>query len=187
MSGLQKLNRASLIVALSAYGIFSLAGCGDSGKKPDTKPTNSSGKATSSGAETGQKGHDDHDHHAHSHKGEMIEVGEELAHLLLNLDDKTGKLTATVLDAAGKNEVPVAMTSLKLQFAVGETEKGKLPEFQDLELKAVEAKEGKAADFEGTSDKLKGVKKFTGVLANLKIGDKSVDSVPIKYPSDHHH
>ena len=197
MSGLQRLNRTSLIMALSAYGLFWVAGCEDKAKTP-SKATNSAAATTSSSGGAGHKehaGHDhdhDHDHDKHEaagapHKGELVEVGEEVAHLELVLDAETGKLTAYVLDAAGKKDVTVAMTELKLQFAAGK--KGSLPAdgFQDLVLKAVDAKDGKASQFSGTSDKLKGVKEFTGVFASLKVGEKPVDNIPVKFPSGHHH
>lgn len=185
MSGLLKLNRTSLIVAIGAYGLLCLAGCGADDK-------NKKGTATGTTASTAKPHDHDHDH-GHDHGGDfgdLVEVGAEDAHLGVKLDSATGKLTVVVLDASGKKEVPVAMTELKLQFMpkAGEGDKS-APKGEpiDLDLKAVDAKDGKTADFAGTSDKLKGVKAFTGVIANLKIDGKSIDAIPVKYPSGHKH
>lgn len=192
MSGLLKITRMSLMVALAACSALWLAGCADDAKKGDKKDD----KKATSGSKDDHKDHKDHKdgkdaHEEHAkvpHGGELQEVGNEAGHLEVIVPDADGKVVVYVLDEKLK-ELPIEVTELKLQFvpkAADAKEGAALPDFEDLTLKAADAKDGKASKFEGTHAKLKGVKAFTGVVDGLKIEGKT-HKANIEVPSKHKH
>lgn len=95
-----------LLILTAAFVPLALCGCtGDAGN------TN-----------TAQTGGDDHGH-SHSHEegpngGHLIELGGEKYHLEWLHDDEAKTLTFYVLDAEGKNEVPIAAENIAVNFSV---------------------------------------------------------------------
>lgn len=181
MSGLLKMNRMSLIGGFCAWGFFLLAGC-------DPAPTTPKDPVKTAKAKDAHDKHDGHDHDEHGHgaphKGQLVEIEGEAGHIELVLDAETGKLTAYILDGAAKGAVSVPNKELNLTFS---TQKGLTDKYEELKLDAVDAKDGKATTFAGTSPKLKGVKEFSGAIAALKVGDKEFKAIEVKYPSPHQH
>src|SRR5688572_7448179 len=66
-----------------------------------------------------EHGHDDHDHHEHAHLGpnggHLLELGNEQFHAEWTHDDDSGKLTVYILDAAGKELVPIAAEKVTIE------------------------------------------------------------------------
>jgi hypothetical protein len=56
----------------------------------------------------------EHEHHA-PHHGQLVELGDEFAHVELVLDRKAGTLTAYVLDGEAEQSVRIAQPSLTLR------------------------------------------------------------------------
>lgn len=119
--------------------------------------------STSSPQPAAQKeGHEDHDHaheheHVHSgpHQGHLMVIGDEEYHAEWT-HDESGKVTFYILDAAAKNEVPIAAEVLPIEVKIGEHEPKK------YELVAVNPKDGKAAAFEIVD------KEFAALFSQLK-------------------
>lgn len=147
--------RASILLVF----IAALGGCGDE------KPAASAGKPPV------------HEHRA-PHGGALEVLGGEAAHVELVLDDKTGKLTAYVLDGEAESPVRVGQDALRLKIASVDAV---------VELKAVAnpltgEKVGDTSQFEGSSDKLRGLTKFEGVLESITARGVKFDAVPIGFP-----
>jgi hypothetical protein len=177
-----------------AAGLFLLAGC------PGETPTAGKPGKTGAAANGGHDGeaeaeHEHHHHHADKgpHGGALVAIGADDAHVELVLDGETGKLTAYVLD--GEAEKPVAIKQASLQLGItlpdedaGEKTKGGLPkDVFPLMLAAVDPQDGKASEFSGTADELKGVEHFDAALTSISVGDKSFKNVSFSYPEGNEH
>ena len=103
-----------------------------------------------------------HEHHP-PHKGTLIELGEEFAHLEMVLDPATGKITVYGLD--GEAEKAMRLKQKEIEITI--TGVKDLPSIT-LKAKANalsgEKPEGDTSEFTAQSDKLKNVKEFDGVV-----------------------
>jgi hypothetical protein len=120
-----------------------------------------------------------HEHRA-PHGGNLVEIGEEFAHIELVLDAKSGKLTAYVLDGEAEKSVRIAQKILKLQI---NTTKGSPI---TLQLKAVTNpltgdKTGDSSEFAVTSAKLRNLKKFTGWVEQATVFGKVFKKLEINF------
>lgn len=185
MSGLLT-NRMSLIAALCACGVFALTGC-------NSEPKGKSGSSTTAATTAGGHGHDHDAHAGHNHEkgphgGPVLELSGAEGHLELVFDSEAGKLSAFVLDEKMK-DITIAVPELKLQVQAlteAEKKKGDLGKEGVVVLKAVGAKDGKATEFTGTSDVLKGAKEFSAVIdTSFKVEDKTVEKMKFDYPPKH--
>jgi len=143
-----------------AFTLAALAACGDE-KKPATaeKPPV-------------------HEHHA-PHKGALVELGDEAAHVELTFDSASGKVTAYVLDGEAESPVRIVQDALHLSL--------RTPAAIELDLKAVAnpltgEKVGDTSQFEGTSEKLVGATSFAGVLTTITARGVKFDDAPAAYP-----
>jgi hypothetical protein len=208
---------ARFLVPLVAGGLLFLTGC--PGETPTATKTGTTAP-TAKGKPEGKDDHDhdhDHGHHHHAekgpHDGALVAIGHDDAHLEIVLDAETGKLTAYVLD--GEAAKPIAIKQKTLQLAItlepGHDAKGhdahekdgddkkedqkkdEVPETAlTLTLAAVSPDaDGKASEFSGQSDELKGAKEFEAALTAITVGDEQFQGVNFKYPEgnehDHHH
>jgi hypothetical protein len=124
----------------------------------------------------------EHEHRA-PHGGTLIELGEEFAHVELVLDRAAGQITAYVLDGEAEQPVRLEQASLTLTLsdlppAGGET---------DVILQAVEnvltgETVGRTSQFRGASDRLKGVERFRGVVADVSVRGRTFTSVAFRFP-----
>jgi hypothetical protein len=118
--------------------------------------------------------------HTPPHNGALVEFGEEFAHLELVLDPVSGKLTGYVLDGEAENPVRIRQSSIRLKLNID----GKP---LSLDLKAVtnpltgETK-GDTSEFSAVSMKLKGLSRFSGIVALIKVKGKIFRDVRFKYP-----
>jgi hypothetical protein len=187
---------ALLVFPLVAGSLFFLSGC--PGETPAPKVTTS---ASSASHKDGDEDHD-HDHHHHHaekgpHGGALVAIGQDDAHVEIVLDADSGTLKAYILD--GEAEKPVAIKQENLQLAVtlgkkegdGDDNSALPDDVIPVTLAAVSpADDGKATEFEGQKDELKGAEKFDAVLTAIKVGDKPFKNVNFNYPEgneDHHH
>jgi len=126
-----------------------------------------------------------HEHHP-PHKGVLIVLGEEFAHLELVLDSATGNLTAFSLD--GEAENAVALTQKDIVFKIttsGERE-------TEISLKAVEnpltgETMGNTSEFSAQSDSLKGVIKFFGIITDVMSKGQEFKNVAFSFPEGNDH
>lgn len=137
-------------------------------------------------------------HHAHGekgpHGGALVALGEEAAHVEIVLDAETGKLTAYVLDGAGKEAVAIKQPEIELTYSLIADDKDK-KKSDDLEILQVKlaavtpTAEGMASTFAGQADALKGQKEFKGVLPPLTINKAELKATEFQYPegNEHHH
>jgi hypothetical protein len=126
-----------------------------------------------------------HEHHA-PHGGTLQVLGEEAAHVELVLDGATGKLTAYVLDGEAEKPVRTAQTSLRLKIsglAGGDATVELAPVANELTGEKV----GDTSQFEGASEKLRGVTKFEGVLETITARGVKFDSVRVAFPDGNEH
>jgi hypothetical protein len=120
-----------------------------------------------------------HEHHP-PHKGTLIEFGEEFAHLELVLDPATGKLTAYALDGEAEKAVRIKQGTIEIKITG-------IKDLPSITLKAQSnaltgEKEGDTSEFSATSDRLKNVKEFDGVVAALTIRGKEFKDVKFNFP-----
>ena len=118
-----------------------------------------------------------HEHHA-PHKGTLVEFGEEFAHLELVIDQATGKISGYVLDGEAEKPIRVAQTEIVLKVA---------KEDFSVTLKAVAndlsgEKVGDTSEFEGQSDKLKGLKNFDALVVAITVKGKEFKDVKFNFP-----
>lgn len=197
---LKILHRVSTTAALAAALLFALQGCQSEKPpevvKPAPKPASSDHAHDHGDHDHGDGDGHGHHHHHHAekgpHQGTLVALGDEAAHIELVLDAESGKLTAYVLDGAAAEAVLLSQGEIKLAVSIAapDAKKGDLPEPQELALLAVNATpEGKASEFAGQSDTLKGAKEFHVVLPEITIGDEKFEPVEFKYPegNEHHH
>jgi hypothetical protein len=200
---------ARFLVPLVAGGLLFLTGC------PGETPTATKPPTTASTAKGKPEGKDDHDHdhdgeHGHHHhhaekgphEGALVAIGHDDAHLEIVLDAETGKLTAYVLD--GEAAKPIAIKQKNLQLAITlehdahekegddkqeDQKKDEVPESAlTLTLAAVSPDaDGKASEFSGQSDELKGAKEFEAALTSITVGDEQFKGVTFKYPEGNEH
>lgn len=126
-----------------------------------------------------------HEHHA-PHHGALEVLGDEVAHVELVLDPGTGTLTAYVLD--GEAENPVRIAADALQLVVTDLPEGKI----DLALKPVAnvlsgETMGDTSEFQGRSERLKGVTRFSGRLRTITARGTTFRNVEIGYPGGNEH
>lgn len=144
------LKRVAVVAWALAAGVWA-TGCGG-GKTPPASKTESGAKTEVAGktAKPETHGHG-HDHgHDHAEKGpnggELLEVGEHVAHLELKLDHASGKAWFFVLD---KDLKPLAVKdALKVTVM---TDAGP----KSLTLTAADAQDGKAWKYVTSDDSLK--------------------------------
>jgi len=198
---------ASFVVPLVAGGLLCLTGCPGETPQPDK-----TGKA----AQTDQAkpgGDHDHGHHHHAekgpHGGALVAIGQDDAHLEIVLDAEAGTLTAYVLDGHAEKPFPIKQKNLQLAITLehdhdehahdehghdaddekkGDDEKRDESEPFPLMLAAVSpGEDGKAAEFSGQSDELKGAHEFEAALTSITIGDSQFKGVPFKFPEGNEH
>ena len=133
-------------------------------------------KTEEHGQETHPKGHE----HPAPHGGTLVVFGEEFAHMELVLDKTTGTLAAYVLDGSATVGVPVEEASLTLSIQLGETT-SKLV-LQALANPLSGESIGHTSQFVGSSEKLRGVENFKGILASLRIRGMEFKNVPFQFP-----
>jgi hypothetical protein len=122
-----------------------------------------------------------HEHTA-PHNGNLVEIGEEFAHLELVIDPLAGKLIVYVLD--GEAEKPVRIKTKFLELTLTEVNGEKMEE--RLEVKPVSSslsgeKEGDTSEFAVTSQKLKSAKTFKGKIKEMRIKGKDLKEVTVEY------
>ena len=127
-----------------------------------------------------------HEHHA-PHKGVLIVLGEEFAHLELVLDSDTGTLSAYSLDGEAENALPLVQKEILFKIS---PEKD-APVFE-LSLKAVENPltgevAGNTSEFSAQVDALKGVSKFTGTITEVTTKGQKFRGVSFNYPEGNDH
>lgn len=113
---------------------------------------------------------DDHDHgNDHikpSHGGEILEVGDHVAHIEFVHDEKHGKVVLHVLDKEGKSLGIGDAPRLNLTYEDGKKEKK-----MQIVAKAINLKDGKSHEFEA-EDKLFNSEDFEGKIS-IKIKGKT--------------
>ncbi len=127
-----------------------------------------------------------HEHHP-PHKGVLIVLGEEFAHLELVLDPSVGSLTAYSLDGEAENAVPLTQTEIVFRI---EPKNGKTT--FDLPLKAVEnpltgETVGSTSEFTAQTDALKGLDKFKGTITAVNTKGQDFKDVAFDYPEGNDH
>ena len=176
-----------------------LIGCGPSQMKPPEAPVQKAGTA----------GHDEHAGHDHGHPhvekgphgGTIIVVAGHHAHLELVLDQATGDLKAYVLNEEASKPSAFEQEELVVGFIPEDhhDEKGEhkdhkeekkadeLSDIEEVKLKATATADGKSSEFAGQSDKLKGVKDFSGLLMSVKLEGKEYKEVKFDFPEGNEH
>jgi hypothetical protein len=172
-----------LVLPLVAALAIGFTGC------PSNPPGSSSGSGTTTGDGDGH-GHDhaeeghEHAHHG-PHDGHLMVIGDEEYHAEWT-HDEDGKVTFYILDAAGKNEVPIEAEKITIDVKIGDEE------MKTYELLAVnpEGDEMKTAQFETIDKDLLGVmeaiKGLTATL-NVEINGKQYSQKIEEHSHDHDH
>jgi hypothetical protein len=138
---------------------------------------------TEKSVEKTEKGHE----HIAPHGGTLIVFGEEFAHLELVLDSETGKITAYVLDGEAEKSVQIAQT--EIEISVEKTNKF-LVKLEAVENTLTGEKKGATSEFNGESEKLKGLKDFDAEIVKILVKGKEFKNVHFNFPKgneDKHH
>jgi hypothetical protein len=116
-------------------------------------------------------------HHTAPHGGTLVALGDEFAHLEFVLDPTDGTLTAYVLD--GEAENAVRLSGQPLDLSIGENRTLTLePVADELTGETVDD----TATYRVTSEDLKGVEEFQGVLDSIDVKGQTFQSVSFEYP-----
>jgi hypothetical protein len=120
-----------------------------------------------------------HEHHP-PHKGTLVELGEEFAHLELVLDPATGKLTAYGLDGEAEKAMRLKQKEIEIKITG-------IKDLPSIKLKAkanalTGETEGDTSEFTAQSDKLKNVKEFDGVVIDVTIKGTQFKDVKFNFP-----
>lgn len=102
-------------------------------------------KTTPNTSNTGKK--EEHAHEHGPHGGEVLEVGEEIAHIELVHDEKAGKMTLYILGKDGKTAEAIEEAPM-LNVKHKDTQK-------QIKTTAVNATQNKSSQFEATDEILK--------------------------------
>jgi hypothetical protein len=170
--------------------LFYLTGCsgGNSGEYKTADQLKKEQPAAAAGHdEHDHAGHDhDHDHeHAAKHGGELLEIGDHVAHVELVVDAGTGAVTAYVLDAHAEKPLALEQKELALTLTpeaaeAAEGQEKTAPAPITLELKPAEGDTAEApagSVFTGQSDQLKGADHLDAVIGPVQIGDKKFEKI----------
>ena len=127
-----------------------------------------------------------HEHKA-PHKGTLIEFGEEFAHLELVIDSASGKISAWVLDGEAEKAVRVAQAEIEIKVTKAEKPGTGPAEAFSVTVKAVASaltgeKVGDTSEFSGQSDKLKDLKVFDAVVAEITVKGKPFKDTKFNFP-----
>lgn len=107
-----------------------------------------------------------HGHIKASHGGEILEVGNHVAHIEMVHEEKTGMITLFVLDADGKSMGISDAARINITYKIGKSEKRK-----QVIGKALKLKNGKSSVFE-TQDNIFKSEDFEGIIS-IKIKGKT--------------
>lgn len=139
--------------------------------------------------EKNTKEHDHEHEHAHTapHGGTLVLLGDHFAFLELVLNAKSGKLTAYVLDGEGEKSVRVKQPEIELELGPAPGGKETLETTTTVRLEGVTSPLtgeaiGNTSEFSVKSDKLKGVKKFQGVIRSLSVKGSEFEKVSFGFP-----
>lgn len=160
-----------------------LSGCG-APKSAQPAPGSPAKSETKSGEAKTESGHA-HEHHA-PHKGALVVLGEEFAHVEMVLDEAAGKLTAYVLDGEAENPVRLKQPELVIKATLPGKD-GAKGEVLTLALKAQASALtgetiGDASEFSVQDDKLKGIKSFDGELTAIDARGQAFKNVAFNFP-----
>ena len=154
--------RLWLVLPLAVATLVWLGGCNSSTNTGT--PTDGTAGEEHDHEEHDHEGHDheghDHEHdHAHHgpHGGHVMVVGAEEYHAEWT-HDEAGKVTFYILDAAAKNEVPIAAEKVTVEVQVGENE----PRTYELLAVNPQGDEMKTAQFEITDKEFEGALELAG-------------------------
>jgi hypothetical protein len=130
-----------------------------------------------------------HDHSEHSHTapngGMLVPLGEHFANLELLHDKETGKLTAFVLDGCAEKSIRLPQNEITLEIGLA---KDGSTTTKSVTLAAVAnvltgETAGNTSQFEVISEDLKGVERFSGRVAGLRIKGSEVPAANFRFPA----
>lgn len=104
----------------------------------------------------------------------LVELGDEVAHVELVFESATGKVTAYVLDGEAEKPIRLEQKEIVLKAATGEVA------LQAVGSPLTGEKPGDTSQFEGQSDRLKGVKELDGMLVRIVVKGRELTSVPLR-------
>lgn len=128
-------------------------------------------------------GEKEHAHeHVAPHKGTLLELGAEYAHLefVLGAD---GKLTAYVLDGEAEKAVRVKQEEIELHVTQigGQKADAKINLLPVADVLTGE-KKGDSSQFAAQADALKGAAKFLAAVARIEVKGKEFKNVELRFP-----
>lgn len=123
-----------------------------------------------------------HEHHA-PHQGSLQSLGEDVAHLELLMDPRSGRLIAWALDGEAEGYERLAQGSIRIRVLACVPARAPF----DLVLRPVAnaltgESAGSTSQFEAVSPKLAGLRSFSGLCGPLTIRGVRFRSVRIRYP-----
>jgi len=125
--------------------------------------------------------HEKHEHEHHPpHKGTLVVMGDEFAHLELVLDSETGRLSAYALD--GEAEYAVRLKQAFIEIAVVLNNKTMILKLNAIDNPLTGETIGDTSEFTTQSPALKGVKNFKGSVLALDIRGKGFKDIVFSFP-----
>ena len=123
------------------------------------------------------------DEHSHEHKaphgGTLIAFGDEFAHLEIVLDEKTGKITAYVLDGEAEKSVSISQAEIEIEIEKPKKFKVVLKAFENA---LTGEKIGATSEFTATSEDLKDLQNFDGKVSLIKVKGTEFKSEKFNFP-----
>jgi hypothetical protein len=121
----------------------------------------------------------EHQHKA-PHSGQLVELGEEFAHLELLLDRGAGKLTAYVLDGEAEQSVRISQPALTLLCTAPPGIAGKSFDLVPVTNVLTGEKIGDSSEFAVTDPSLRDLQNVEGRILRVTIKGQEFRDVPFK-------
>ena len=123
-------------------------------------------------------------HHESAHGGVAVELGEHQFHLDFLHDPAAGTLTAWVMDAHAENFVRVSLPGFEIQI-VAEAQTNTVALGAVANASTGETV-GDTSMFRGSSEILKGLKRFSGRIGSLELRGTRLPAATFDYPAAPH-
>jgi hypothetical protein len=127
-----------------------------------------------------------HEHHA-PHKGTLVELGEELAHLELVLNAQTGTLTVYVLDGEAEQSVRIAQPAIELALRLPGSPKDLVLTLPAVANPLTGEAVGQTSQFQLQHAALKGAPRFSGTVRSVTARGTPFQNVAFRFPEGNEH
>jgi hypothetical protein len=177
-----RVSQLFIVLASCVSVVLLLAACQSRPESDAPIPSPPAGGAPSSApAPASSAKADEHEHKA-PHGGTLVALGEELAHIELVLDPRTGTLTAYTLDGEAEQAVRLHQPSIALEVRLPSAAQPIALELAAVPNALTGETAGDTSQFAVTAASLRGVSRFEGSVAQVSIKGQTFTRVAFQFP-----